>query len=103
MTDTCSELRDALAYMWPNAVLLLCSFHILQQVCRWLFEKHHVSSFDRTEIVIKFKKLVYEKNEELFEELFESFFSSDNVAKYSKLGSYHDQSLRNESKLGILF
>ena len=89
MTDNCSELRDALAYMWPNAALLLCSFHILQQVWRWLFEKHHnVSSFDRTEIMMKFKKLVYEKNEELFEELFESFLSSDNVDKYPKLVSY---------------
>ena len=88
MTDNCSELRDALAYMWPNAALLLCSFHILQQVWRWLFEKHNVSSFDRTGIMMTFKKLVYEKNEELFEELFESFLSSDNVDKYPKLVSY---------------
>ena len=32
MTDNCEELRDALAHTWPDATLLLCVFHILQQV-----------------------------------------------------------------------
>ena len=30
MTDNCSELKDALRSVWPNATLLLCLFHILQ-------------------------------------------------------------------------
>ena len=33
MTDNCSELRDALHIVWPEAELLLCVFHLLQQVC----------------------------------------------------------------------
>ena len=35
MTDNCSELHE----VWPNSVLLLCIFHVLQQVWQWLHEK----------------------------------------------------------------
>ena len=29
MTDNCEELREALSSIWPNAILLLCVFHLL--------------------------------------------------------------------------
>lgn len=32
MTDNCSELREALKTVWPNATTVLCIFHVLQQV-----------------------------------------------------------------------
>ena len=32
MTDNADELRDAIHCVWPDATLLLCVFHILQQV-----------------------------------------------------------------------
>ena len=41
MTDNCVELRDALHAVWPRSHLLLCVFHIMQQVWRWLFDKKH--------------------------------------------------------------
>ena len=41
MTDNCTELRDALEKVFPNMKLLLCTFHILQQVWRWLMESMH--------------------------------------------------------------
>ena len=31
MTDNCDELREALVPIWPNCIVLLCIFHILQQ------------------------------------------------------------------------
>ena len=34
ITDNCSELHDALNQVWPETKLLLCTFHILQQVWR---------------------------------------------------------------------
>ena len=39
MIDNCSELREALSEVFPTSNLLLCSFHILQQVWRWIFDK----------------------------------------------------------------
>ena len=41
MTDNRDELRQALKITWPGAKLLLCIFHILQQVWRLLHEKIH--------------------------------------------------------------
>ena len=41
MTNNCSELRKILSEVFPTSNLLLCSFHILQQVWRWLFDKKH--------------------------------------------------------------
>ena len=32
MTDNCAELREALSRVWPTSTLLLCIFHVLQQV-----------------------------------------------------------------------
>jgi len=48
MSDNNSEIRDALQTVWPKATLLLCIFHLLQQVWRWLFERTHgISLNDR--------------------------------------------------------
>ena len=59
MTDNCSDLRDVLSELF-NAILLLCQFHMLQQVWRWLFDrKHGVTEIDRSEIMIKFRQLMY--------------------------------------------
>ena len=60
MTDNCVEERDALNIVWPSAALLLCTFHILQQVWRWLGEtKHGVHVDERAALMKKFKDLVY--------------------------------------------
>ena len=49
MTDNCDELRDALHAVWPKCKLMLCIFHMMQQVWRWLFDKNHgINSQDRT-------------------------------------------------------
>ena len=41
MTDNCSELRQVIRERWNKATLLLCIFHILQQIWRWIYEKKH--------------------------------------------------------------
>jgi len=73
MTDNCEELRNSLKRAWPDSILLLCVFHILQQVWRWLFEKEHaVNKYDRVEIMKSFRRLVYSKSKEHFEENYET-------------------------------
>ena len=48
MKDNCSELREALHFVWPHSSLLLCIFYLLQQIWRWLFEKkHNIAMEDR--------------------------------------------------------
>ena len=89
MTDNCSELPEALSKSWPCAVLLLCVFHLTQQVWRWLFErKHNVSSGDRNSILLLFKKVVYENDVQGMETVYEEMISSNIVSKYPNLVTY---------------
>ena len=56
MTDNCPELRDALKSVWPSSTLLLCLFHMLQQVWRWLCDtKNQINLDDRQSLMNLFK------------------------------------------------
>ena len=82
ITDNCSELREALKHTLPNTVLLLCIFHLMQQVWRWLFDrKHNISAAERPDILLLFKAIVYEKEEVMIEQTFDTLISSDMVKK----------------------
>jgi len=51
MTDDSKSERQALNEIFPNSTLLLCTFHVLQALWRWLCEsKHGVSKFERLHI-----------------------------------------------------
>ena len=64
MTDNCSELRDALRIVWPES-RLLCHFHLMQQIWRWLREKKNsIHKVHRPEILKLVKAIVYATNEE---------------------------------------
>ena len=83
MTDNCSELREALYEVFPDATLLLCTFHILQQVWRWLFDKNHaIQPTDRIEIMQFFRKIVHVREIVEFEEMLTEFFESSCLTKY---------------------
>ena len=70
MTDNCLELREALYKVFPESTLLLCIFHILQQVWRWQFDKKYgVSANDRLEIMRSFRVLVHAKEVDYFHKL----------------------------------
>ena len=65
MTDNCGELGQGLREKWSQSTLLLCVFHILQQVWRWIYGKEHgISAADRLEIMRMFKALLYSEDEE---------------------------------------
>ena len=86
MTDNCPEERDALSMVWPNATLILCTFHILQQVWRWLHDsKHQIEKYDRPSLLSKFKSLVYAETANQFEEVYRKVLDEVN---YSSYGDY---------------
>ena len=69
MTDNNDEIRNTIKEVWPNSKLLLCTFHVLQQVWRWLFDKdHNVDKNDRVQIMRDFRGLLHETNETKFME-----------------------------------
>ena len=92
LTDNCSEERDALSIVWPTALLILCVFHVLQQVWRWLHDKNHrINLIDRPTLLSKFKGLVYAKTNALFEEYYEELSSAEIIIeRYPNFGKYLD-------------
>lgn len=64
MTDYSSAERSALQSCFPNSTLLLCSFHVLQAVWRWLWNNNHkIAMNDRKYLINIFRKVMYAKNE----------------------------------------
>lgn len=64
MTDDSKSERQALNEIFPNSTLLLCTFHVLQALLRWLCEsKHGVSKFERQLYMQRFRKVMYSPNE----------------------------------------
>ena len=80
LTDNCSEEIIALKYTWPESKLLLCLFHILQQVLRWLMLKSHgVCDTERTGVFRLFKRSVYAQTLEEFEERYDTLLADPSV------------------------
>ena len=88
MTDNCAEERRALQFVWPSVTLLLCTFHMLQQVWRWLLDKNHqINQSDRPMILNMFKQALYAKSEDAFEICYNELLNDackpyDNAVKY---------------------
>ena len=60
MTDDNSGQRGALSDIWKESILLLCTFHFLQAVWRWLFNSNNsINKEDRQHLMEHFQKLVF--------------------------------------------
>ena len=89
MTDNCSELREALKEVWPNSVLLLCIFHVLQQVWGSLHEKKNgIAMEDRPALLLLFKEILYAESEDKLQDSFDNLISSDVASKYVNFKKY---------------
>ena len=94
MSDNCVELRNALRETWPKSNLLLCVFHILQQVWRWLFDKSHgITKSDRVDIMKHFRKLVYARTVIDFDDITDKFMNSYVLNKYKNAVLYFNNLL----------
>ena len=90
LTDNCLEERNALKSVWPTATHLLCIFHVLQQVWRWIIEKDHlVNQHDRPEVFSLFKKSLYATTEQSFDDCYEDPLSDDVCSKFPNLLQYY--------------
>jgi len=89
MTDNNSAERNALAAVFPNAVLLLCQFHVLQAIWRYIWKSESgIQSLDRGHLFFLFKALVLEKNREIFDAKMNAFLEDDIVKKYQDFMTY---------------
>lgn len=89
LTDNCKEERKALNTVWPSSTLLLCIFHILQQLWRWLHDKSHsISQADRPYILSLFKQALYSESGEIFEDFYSELLNDGRCNRYANLIHY---------------
>lgn len=86
MTDDSSAERNALRTVFPNSILLLCTFHFCQAFWRWLWDGNHkIEKNDRPEIMRCFQKILYLNTIEEFEYEYQTFIKNDFAKKYDNL------------------
>ena len=91
MTDNCDDKRSALQFVWPSAKQLLCTFHILQQVWRWLHDKNHqIQQSSIPSILNIFKHAVHAESEEVFESCYEELVN-DTCENYGNAAEYFEK------------
>jgi len=60
LTDNSDAEINALKTVWPQSRSLLCIFHVLQSVWRWLWDsKNNIKKEDRTPMLNAFRKMIY--------------------------------------------
>lgn len=64
LTDQSTAEINAIHNVWPKSRTILCIFHVLQAVWRWLWDqKHGILKDDRQSLMKDFQKILYSKCE----------------------------------------
>ena len=81
MTDDADAEINALHTVWPDAKLLLCVWHVLNAVWRWLWDgSHQIKKEDRPHLLKKFRALLYANTESEYV-IRQNELLSDNICK----------------------
>ena len=71
--------------VWPDVIHLLCIWHCLNAVWRWLFASTHgILKPDRPNCLIKFRQCVYTKSDQEYETAKEELLEDQNIQKYPR-------------------
>ena len=93
MIDDSSSEKGAFREFWPNATILMCTFHFLQHRWTWLHDANNrIHNNDRVCLIQKVKGLVYAKSVQDLTAKYQEFSKSPKVTKYPKF-LQHMQSL----------
>lgn len=85
ITDDCLALRQSITALYPNTCIILCIFHLLQAMWRWLWDSQNgVAKNDRASLLNITKSLVYAQSPEELDELYERYLNEAIVCKYPK-------------------
>ena len=104
MTDNCDELRNALKLIFPESYLLLCSFHMLQQVWRWLYDRtHNISAEDRVVIMKRFRHILYCEQTQEMEQEYGKFLNCKILKKYVNARLYFDDLFNSKEEWALCY
>ena len=73
MTDDAEAERMAIHNVFPSSCILLCTFHVLQALWRWLWDqKHLIAKEDRQSLFYKVKGMMYAESVQQLQTLFDT-------------------------------
>lgn len=82
ITDDCTAERKAIHSVFPQSSLLLCTFHVLQAVWRWLWDsKHGIEKLHRQGLFFHVKRMIYARDEEAVEAAYHQARSDPTVMR----------------------
>ena len=91
MTDDCLAERNALSSAWPNSVLLLCIFHVLQAVWTWLWDgQHNIAAADRPLLINIFRQVLYAETEGELADRLEDMYADPIIRPVQKSQNFSD-------------
>ena len=80
--DSISE-RSAIERAWPNAQVLLCTFHFLQRRWTWLYDgKNKIGKNERLTFIKKIQNMVYGQTESAIESYYNELLKLPEATKY---------------------
>ena len=83
MTDDADAEINALRTVWPESILILCAWHVLNAVWRWLWEgSHQIKKEDRPHLLKKLRYVLYAKSEDEYTTKTEKLLSDDICQRY---------------------
>ncbi|XP_038067768.1 uncharacterized protein LOC119737460 [Patiria miniata] len=89
MTEDCEALRNALSEVFPESVMLLCIFHMLQSAWRWLRDrKKKIEKQDRPELFSVLKSLLHCQSVPDMELHYQKAMQNAIVQKYRQFSAY---------------
>ncbi|CAI6375980.1 unnamed protein product [Macrosiphum euphorbiae] len=87
LTDNSDAEINALMTVWPNSTSLLCIFHVMQAVWRWLWDsKNSIKKEHRTIMMQAFRKMLYSDTTEEAQKAFNSTLDAGSM--YPKWQKY---------------
>ena len=89
MTDDAEPERMALHSVYPSSCLLLCTFHVLQALWRWLWDqKHQIAKEDRQSLFYKVKSMMYAETVHQLQAIFDEVGECALCRKYPQFLLY---------------
>lgn len=89
MTDDSAAERNALKAVFPETVMLLCAFHVLQAYWRFLWDsKNAVKQISRPILFSFVKSMLYATSDSALDDMYRMALSDVTVNNYPKVHSY---------------
>ncbi|XP_025105409.1 uncharacterized protein LOC112570910 [Pomacea canaliculata] len=104
LTDDSSAERQSLQATFPEATLLLCTFHILQATWRFLWEaRNNVKKESRPHLLSIIKKMVYAQSDDEIINVYDNACRDDVVRVNPKFKLYLEKQFERRSLWAVTF